>query len=151
MDKTSVDDILNFAILSEQSAARFYTDLAAKMDNRAMRDVFEEFARQEQAHKAKLEKVKREGMTVLAPSKDVPDLKIADYLVDVEPKPDMTYVEAIVVAMKREKAAFKLYTDLAAVAPNEDCRNLFLSLAQEEANHKLRFELEYDEHVMQEN
>ena len=151
MDKTSVEDILNFAILSEQSAARFYTDLAAKMDNQAMRDVFEEFARQEQAHKDKLEKVKREGMTVLGPSEGLPDLKIADYLVDVEPKPDMTYVEAIVVAMKREKAAFKLYTDLAAVAPNEDCRNLFLALAQEEANHKLRFELEYDEHVMQEN
>lgn len=151
MDKTSVDDILNFAILSEQSAARFYTDLAEKMDNQAMREVFEEFARQEEAHKAKLEKVRREGMTVFGPSKDVPDLKIADYLVDVEPKPDMTYLDAIIIAMKREKAAFRLYTDLAARVPNEDCRNLFQSLAQEEANHKLRFELEYDEHVMQEN
>jgi rubrerythrin len=151
MDKTSVDDILNFAILSEQSASKFYTDLAAKMDNQAMREVFEEFARQELAHKAKLEKVKREGVTVLGPSKDVPDLKIADYLVDVEPKPDMTYLDAIIIAMKREKAAFRLYTDLAAVVPNENCRNLFLALAQEEANHKLRFELEYDEHVMQEN
>ena len=151
MDKTSVDDILDFAILGEQSAARFYTDLAAKMDNQAMREVFEEFARQEEAHKAKLEKVRREGMTVFGPSKDVPDLKIADYLVDVEPKPDMTYLDAIIIAMKREKAAFRLYTDLAARVPNEDCRNLFQSLAQEEANHKLRFELEYDEHVMQEN
>jgi len=151
MNKTTVDDILDFAILSEKSAWKFYTDLAAKVDNKAMKDVFVEFAAQELAHKAKLEKVKRDGMTVFGPSKDVPDLKIADYLVDAEPKPDMTYVDAIIIAMKREKAAFRLYTDLAAVAPNEDCRNLFLALAQEEANHKLRFELEYDDHVMQEN
>ena len=60
MDKTSVDDILDFAILSEQSASEFYTDLAAKMDNQAMRDVFEEFARQELAHKDKLLKVRRQ-------------------------------------------------------------------------------------------
>ena len=144
MDKTSVDDILNFAILSEQSASRFYADLAAKTDNRAMREVFEEFGRQELAHEAKLEKVRREGMTVLGPPKGVPDLKIADYLVDVEPGPDMTYIDAIIIAMKREKAAFRPYTDLAAVVPDDDCRNLFLALAQEEANHKLRFEVEYD-------
>lgn len=151
MDKTSVNDILDFAIMSEQSACEFYTGLAAKMDNPAMKDVFKEFARQEMAHKDKLQKVKREGMAVLGPSKDVPDLHIADYLVDVEPGPDMTYVDAIIIAMKREKAAFKLYTDLAARVPDENCRNIFLALAQEEANHKLRFELEYDEHVMQEN
>ena len=151
MDKTSVDDILDFAILGEQSASEFYKDLAAKMDNKAMKEVFEEFARQELGHKAKLQKVRREGIPVLGPSKNVPDLKIADYLVDIEPKPDMTYVDAIIIAMKREKASFKLYTDLAAIVADENCRNLFLALAQEEANHKLRFELEYDEHVMQEN
>ena len=151
MDKTSVDDILDFAIVGEQSACEFYKDLAAKMDNEAMREVFEEFAAQEMAHKTKLQKVRRDGVAVLARSKEVPDLKIADYLVEVEEKPDMTYVDAIILAMKREKAAFKLYTDLAEMVADENCRNLFLALAQEEANHKLRFELEYDDHVMQEN
>jgi rubrerythrin len=81
----------------------------------------------------------------------VADLKIADYTVDVQPHPNMKYDEALMVAMKKEKAAFKLYNDLANRAPNESMKNVFLSLAQEESKHKLRFELEYDEYVMREN
>lgn len=53
--------------------------------------------------------------------------------------------------MKKEKAAFKLYTGLSNVAPNSTLRDVFLSLAQEEAKHKLRFEIEYDNNVLSEN
>lgn len=63
----------------------------------------------------------------------------------------MTYQEALILAMKKEKAAFKLYHTLAAKAPNEDIKSIFLALAQEEAKHKLRFEIEYDEFVLTEN
>jgi rubrerythrin len=79
------------------------------------------------------------------------DLKIADYLVDVELKPDMGYQEVLVFAMKAEKAAFKLYSDLAASADDEELRRTFLALAQEEAKHKLRFEVEYDDDVLRED
>jgi rubrerythrin len=63
----------------------------------------------------------------------------------------MTYEEALVVAMKKEKAAFKLYTKLAEKAPTEDLKDVFLSLAAEESKHKLRFEVEYDDYVLREN
>jgi rubrerythrin len=53
--------------------------------------------------------------------------------------------------MNKEKAAFKLYSDLAKIAPNNEIREIFLSLAQEEAKHKLRFEIEYDDYVLKEN
>ena len=53
--------------------------------------------------------------------------------------------------MKKEKAAYKLYTKLAERAPNEDLKNIFLSLAAEESKHKLSFEIEYDEYVLREN
>ena len=81
----------------------------------------------------------------------VADLKIADYLVNVKPSPEITYRDALVMAMSKEKAAFKLYTNLAQRAPNDQLRDLFLSLAQEESKHKLRFELEYDDFVLREN
>ena len=79
------------------------------------------------------------------------DLKLADYLVDVEPTPDLDYQQALVLAMKKEKAAFRLYTDIAAAIPDAGLRELFQALAQEEAKHKLRFELEYDDYVLREN
>ena len=55
------------------------------------------------------------------------------------------------MAMKAEKAAFKLYNDLAEATDDENLRSVFLSLAQEEAKHKLRFEIEYDDRVFQDN
>ena len=126
------------------------TELAGKMGSDSMRKMFEDFAREEQGHKAKLLKVKGSGSMELATEK-ILDLKIGDYLVDAEPGPDMDYQDALILAMKQEKAAFKLYTDLAATTTEPDLHNLLLALAQEEAKHKLRFEVEYDEQILTEN
>ena len=55
------------------------------------------------------------------------------------------------MAMKKEKTAFKLYSDLSEKTDQEKYLNLFMALAQEEAKHKLRFEIEYDEQFLTEN
>jgi rubrerythrin len=150
MDKfDSVDDVLDYAIDKEIEASQFYTDLAKKMQNPAMREVFETFAGEELGHKAKLEAIKQ-GEKIQA-AKDVTDLRIADYTVGVEPSPDMSYQDALILAMKQEKAAFRLYLDLANEVANESQKSTFLSLAQEEAKHKLRFEIEYDDVVLTQN
>ena len=81
----------------------------------------------------------------------VANLKISDYVVDVDPDEELDYQRALVLAMKKEKAAFKMYIDLAENAPNDRIKNTFLAIAQEEAKHKLRFEIEYDDLVMEDN
>ena len=53
--------------------------------------------------------------------------------------------------MKKEKAAFRMYSDMAAAVEDDELKRTLLALAQEEAKHKLRFEVEYDECVYQEN
>jgi rubrerythrin len=146
----SVDEILDFAIGQEEQAANFYTDLATRMEKPWMKEVFEEFAKEEWGHKAKLMGVKQ-GRTLEPSAEKVTDLKIAEYVVDEEPTGEFDYQKALIIAMKKEKAAFKLYTDLAAATDKEDLSNTFLALAQEEAKHKLRIEIEYDEHVLTDN
>ena len=147
----NVEKILVYAIEREIESAQFYTNLAARTENPTMQQVFRDFAREEGGHKAKLIAIK-EGklMPSFAPGK-VKDLKIADYVVDVVPSPDMSYQQALILAMKKEKASFMLYSDLAESTDNEQLRGTFLILAQEEARHKLRFEIEYDENVLTEN
>ncbi|GAK52518.1 rubrerythrin [Candidatus Moduliflexus flocculans] len=148
----SLDEILDFAIAEEEAAAAFYRELAAKMERRSMREVFEGFAREEDGHKAKLLAVQH-GATPFTVKQPVFDLKIADYVVDVDANPavpDMDYQQALILAMKKEKGAFRLYTLLGEQAQEESFRTLFLGLAQEEAKHKLRFELEYDEQFLHE-
>ena len=150
MQFDSAGEILDFAIKEEEKAAAFYKGLAEKVESRHVKEALLSFAREEEGHKAKLLEVKA-GKLSLPTGGKVADLKISDYTVDVEPSPGMDYTQALVAAMKAEKAAFRLYNDLAASAEDPALKDLFLGLAQEEAKHKLRFEIEYDERVMTDN
>jgi rubrerythrin len=146
----NIDQVLDFAMKSEQEAVDFYNQLATTMKNQEMRETFLEFAKEEINHKARLQKIKEERLFDLSDEK-VQDLQISDYVVNVKPSPDMMYADALVLAMKKEKAAFKLYTSLASRTDNHELKTVFESLAREETKHKLRFEQEYDEYVMREN
>lgn len=53
--------------------------------------------------------------------------------------------------MKKEKAAYRLYLGLAAQGITEKLTYLFIEFARQEANHKLRFELEYDNEILKED
>jgi rubrerythrin len=88
---------------------------------------------------------------MLKSEKKVLDLKIGDHLVEIDLDSSLDYQQALIVAMKAEKAAYKLYNDLASTTDDPTVKALFLSLAQEEAKHKLRFEIEYDEVILTEN
>lgn len=146
----NVDDILDFAIKNEQQAVDFYRELAAKSQNADMRETFEKFAIEEIGHKAKLTKVKEEKIFNIS-KEIILDLKLSDYVDHVKPSANMSYQDALILAMKREKSAFKLYTNLATKTTNKDLQELFLQLAQEESKHKLMFEIEYDEVILREN
>ncbi len=150
MGLDSVEEILDFAIKKEERANRFYTRLADRVNQENMKKVFLEFAEEEKGHKEKLIRIK-EGER-LAPSKEkVMDLKIAEYVEDVEMDEEVDYQQALIIAMKSEKASYKMYQKLAGATDDPELENLFMGLAQEEAKHKLRFEIEYDEHVLKED
>jgi len=149
-DLRTVEGILDFAIRGEEESVEFYTDLAKKSARPGMERIFLEFADEERKHKAKLLAVKA-GKQLQPAAAKIADLRITDFLVDVEPTPDLDYQGALIVAMKKEKAAFALYNQLAELAPEASLRDLLLALAQEEAKHKLRFELEYDQVVLKDN
>ncbi len=147
----NINEILDFAIENEQRAVDFYMELAQKASTKDMKEVFEQFAREEIKHKQRLMTIKLEGVITL-PGEKVTDLKIADYAVPSDkPEDKMTYEDALILAMKREKAAFKLYTLLASRVSEPEIKSLFEALALEESRHKLRFEIEYDEYILREN
>ena len=146
----SADAILDFAIEKEQEAQAFYRELAGKVKGQAMQNLLMDFVAQEARHEAKLKGVKQ-GRKALGAAGQVPDLKVSQYLAKTEPKPDMDYQDTLMVAMQRERAAFALYTDLAAATDDAELQEVFNALAQEEAKHKLFLEREYDDRVYSEN
>ena len=117
----STDEILDFAIVREESAAKFYYSFAKRVKRSWMKDVFNAFAKDEEGHKAILVGFK-EGQRLKPLDEKILDLKIGDYLVEVDVTPEMDYQEALIVAMKREKASYKLYTNVAQRADDPELR-----------------------------
>ncbi|MCK4966846.1 ferritin family protein [bacterium] len=150
MNFNSVDEILDFAIKNEQEAADFYTRLADKAEHKSMKDALLQFADEEMVHKKKLLAIK-DGKIMLESEKKILDLGIAETTGDIKVSSDLSYQEVLIIAMKAEKAAFILYNKLASAVNDGNLKEIFLGLAQEEAKHKLRFEVEYDDYIYKEN
>jgi rubrerythrin len=146
----NIKDILQFAIKREQEAHDFYVRLAGKTSFEGLKSVLTQFAQEELGHKQKLEKIEA-GAESVPQLTEITDLKIADYTVSMQASDNMTYQDTLILAMNREKAAYRLYNDLASRTADANVKNLFLALAQEEAKHKLRFETEYDQYILTEN
>ena len=140
----TVEQALDFAIEREKEAHAFYLEWAEKVIGEDVTKVFLEFAEQEYQHKETLEKV-RTGGKVLRFKEDLfPSMHLVDFVVDARMGPDMTLEDALAVAMKREKASYRTYLELAAAVEAEELVDMFVSLAHEEANHRARLEIEYD-------
>jgi len=140
----SIDEILEFAIAREVEANQLYTYMASRMKNPEMRKVCEELAKEELEHKAKLE------LEVMKRGEVVHGICISDYMTDAGDEIDMDYEELLIFAIKKEDISVSFYTDLAAVVKDEESREALLALAEEETEHKQRFEVEYD-NLLKEN
>ena len=146
----TVDEILDYAIDQEQQAADFYEDVAQRAETAGMKKILLDFSEEEKRHKKILQTVKT-GEHELTAEQEILDLKISDYLVEVEASENISYQDALIIAMKRERAAYELYSDMAAKIPESHLKEVLVGLAKEEAKHKLFFEAEYDEHVLTDN
>jgi len=147
VDEKRFREIIQFAIEREIESMNFYTRASQRVKLSGTKELFEDFAKQEEKHKQKLEAY-REGKIVLAKIQSIPDLKISDYLVDTELTPQSSYADILRVAMKREERSVKLYTDLKEKNEDKGLVELFTFLVQEEMKHKLYLEKLYDDEIL---
>ena len=147
MKREELRAIIDFAIDKEQEAVDFYMGLAGKVNIGAIAEELKKIAKMEEGHRDRLKKVDAPASASSA-TEPVVDLKIADYLVDKEPKPDMTWQDLLQITMKRELSAMNLYTDLSKQVTDPNSKELFKNLAEEERAHKVYFEKIWDEEVL---
>jgi rubrerythrin len=138
----SIDKILDFAIDGEIKAHELYMKMAAMVENPWICKTLEGFAQQELQHRKKLEAVKASKITLELD--EIGDLDIAETLEDVKPHAKMNYRELLAYAIKKEDISYGLYTRLASIFSEPQLKDIFLKLAKEEADHKLRFEMQYE-------
>ena len=149
MDAT-FEKIISFAVEKEEEAAGLYKDLSSRVQKQNAKIMFDELAAEEVKHKEFLKGMTEENIPDLK-LEDVTNLKISDYLVDITFKPNMDYQDILIMAMKREESAVKLYDDMSAQVRESEVKNLLKFMSQQESKHKLRLETEYDKNVLAED
>ena len=150
MEENKFSEIIDFAIERELEAVKFYHDLQGMVPLKARQEMLRELEDMEKGHVKSLEGF-RNGTIRFTESPKVENMKISDYLVEAKPAPDMSYQDIIITAMKREQAAVQLYSDLANLSADAAVKQLFLNLTAEEAKHKLKFEIIYNDEILKDN
>ena len=146
----TLQQIIDFAIRKEQEAADFYHDLAANVKDKTVAAELQKMAGEEERHRDALMR-NPVAFTAERERELIPNLKIADYTVVPSVGPDLSFEDAVNIAMHREKLSLDLYNQLAASADDPSVQTLFRNLAEEESRHKLYFESIWDERVLTEN
>jgi rubrerythrin len=147
MQSDKLTEIFDFAIEREKEAVLFYQHLQQMVRFSEKKRLLQKFEAMERGHIVILETIRREDIE----SMDVPevkDLHISDYTVPVNPSAEMSYQDILILAMKKEEAAYRLYSDLTTQSSEPKVKKLFNKLASEEAKHKLSFEEMYDEEIL---
>jgi rubrerythrin len=141
----SIEEILQLAVGKEIEANVFYNLLSQYIQNPQIRELCGEFAAEELEHKAKLElELMKLGKTTPYASYNKAFVRPLDYMVDMSKIMQMDYKDLLILAMKKEKASFKMYIELIPTVSSQSLKDVLMELAEEEARHKISFEIEYN-------
>ena len=150
MTSSNFEEIIRFAIDKERDSVNFYQDLAEKVEDPVVKDQILKMADEERKHEKLLMNLSPKQLAMVQqPAQD--DLKLSNYMDDVNARPDMTYRELLIIAMKREQMAYDFYTELELRASDDATRKVFTLLKGEELRHKRQIEKEYEKGFMSED
>lgn len=140
MEKSTYREILNNAIQGEIEAQQFYEQVAEKVTDSYLKEMFAAFAEEERKHQKILEGFReKEDMAIHFAS--IPDYHVSETMAaPVELSITMKPADAIALAMKKEEAAMQHYTQLADACADKSQRKVFLELATMERGHKAKME-----------
>jgi rubrerythrin len=150
MDFSSFEKIVEFAIDREEDAIQAYGAMSGKAKVPGLKNLLLELQSEEQNHKKLLEDLNKKELQDLQ-IKDVLDLKISDYLVEEPLSDNVTFQDLLIFAAKKEQKAVELYTVMRDRLDRPEFIKLFDYLIEQEKNHKLKLETEYDDSVYQED
>ena len=145
-------DIIDFAIQKEREAQKTYASYAALTSKAGFKQLLLSMLEMEKEHEARLLEIKNSadlesGFSPAAAA----DTGLDEILVDVEYRPDMEYGDFLILVIKKESKAEKLYRALGSMARDASLQHTFRLLADEEAKHKIWAQDRYDLEILKEN
>ncbi len=144
MHRKDFEEILDFAVMREQEAIKFYQDLQNQSHFQGQLEMLKELEAMEKSHIIAIEKIRKAGVK----EEDIhktPNLKISEYITADPEILDLGYQNILIKGMKREETSFLLYSEMSVKFPDLEISTLFRRLAADEAQHKKFFENLYDD------
>ncbi len=143
---SKLDDFLKLAIQLEISSQKFYQDAINKTSDREIQNFLRSLVDEEKSHEKILSSIREMGIYRVSTPVDQKTAMAIQQSNDL-PFPELgarpTLTEIYRSALQRETRAQQLFQHLARVTENEDLKELFINLAEEELNHHRRIEKEY--------
>jgi len=140
MDPLELERTFSIAVRREIEAYEFYGDVAGRMKDPSVRDIFARLAKEEMGHIELLEGFKCDPSLIMKFEAPRQDFKVAEATelpsLSIEMKP----ADALALAMKKEQQAVELYRSLAAASTDTGLKSIFENLAGMELGHKQRLE-----------
>lgn len=131
--------IISTAIDREVEAYTFYKSVADKAKDKNLKSLFAELAGEEKKHREFLQDfLAKEGKAMKFDTGV--DYKVGDALPSPPITPDLSPLEGLVLAIKKELEAMQMYTRLATASADPQQQMLFNGLANMERSHKARLE-----------
>jgi len=149
MDRSNFKDIIQFAIKREEDAYRAYGEMSEIAETPGLKELLLELQAEEKKHKELLQDITNEEIDNMETHKVI-DLKISDFLTEEPPTPDMTFQDLLIFAAKKEQQAVELYMGIKAAVNSDELKKVFDFFVEQEKEHKLKLETEYEKHVLEE-
>jgi len=140
----SLSEVLATAILREQEAFFFYSDLMEMAKDKGVKETLQWIANEELKHRRFLVEYKsgKHGKSAMQMTAAI-DYKIAENITAPETDKPLTDADIFLVASHRELKAHTFYTELANLHSDPEIKNLLLKMAGEELKHKEKMEYLY--------
>lgn len=149
MKFVTMEEVIKFAVDREETAYMLYT-LAVEMSTSvAAKKMFQDLADEEAAHKNVFSKIDAEKAEHHKLCK-LPETSISQYLTDVPFRPDMTYQEILIYALKTEENAYQLYKTAAGMTEDPTLQKVLMNFADVELGHRRKIEQLYEDRVLTE-
>jgi rubrerythrin len=128
--------VIEDAIRGEIDARQFYEQVAGRIKNDYLKEVFAGFAEEEAKHERILTDILNEKKVDAAHFDCDKDFHVSETIEMPKVTEDMDLKNAIGLAMKNEEVAMKKYTGLAENCIDPGLKSVFLDLAAMERGHK---------------
>jgi len=147
-----IKEIIDFALERERESQEIYLNYARKTQRMGFRQLLLSIVDMEKEHENKLKELKegKDQSTLFSGSESV-KARLTDFMVQEDFSPDMDYGDFLVLIIKREEKAKKLYEELESLAADTEVKELFSWLANEEGKHKTWAQDRYDLEILKDN